>query len=218
MITLYRRLTLTGAGLVTLATLVASSVHLYAVSSAAGAGWLSFLTPVAVDGLGLTAAVSLWAARQRGEEASTSAIAAFVLAISASIGGNVLWPFLPELSEKALQVLAAVVAVYPAVALAISVELVLAAVKQQEEPETEGVSEVETVEALELSEVVREDVPAEPEQASLPSLPDDPLSRLKHLLAEQPNATSSELAQLVGRSASWVRAKRAVIRKELQPA
>lgn len=215
MITLYRRLTLTGAGLVTLATLVASSVHLYAVSSAAGAGWLSFLTPVAVDGLGLTAAVSLWAARQRGEEASTSAIAAFVLAISASIGGNVLWPFLPELSEKALQVLAAVVAVYPAVALAISVELVLAAVKQ---PETEGVSEVETVEALELSEVVREDVPAEPEQASLPSLPDDPLSRLKHLLAEQPNATSSELAQLVGRSASWVRAKRSVIRKELTPA
>ena len=228
MTTLYRRLTLTGAGLVTLATLVASSVHLYAVSSAAGAGWLSFLTPVAVDGLGLTAAVSLWAARQRSEEASTSAIAAFVLAISASIGGNVLWPFLPELSEKALQVLAAVVAVYPAVALAISVELVLAAVRQQEDTvsaeeetvpsEQVTVSETQTVETLELSEVAREDVPAEPEQMSLLPLPDDPLSRLRHLLTEKPDATSSELAQLVGRSASWVRGKRAVIRKELTAA
>ena len=139
-----------------------------------------------------------------------------------------MWPFQPELSEKALQVLAAVVDFYPAVALAISVELVLAAVRQQEDTvsaeeetvpsEQVTVSETQTVETLELSEVAREDVPAEPEQMSLLPLPDDPLSRLRHLLTEKPDATSSELAQLVGRSASWVRGKRAVIRKELTAA
>ncbi len=195
MTTTYRRLSLTGAGLVTLVTLVVSSVHLYEVSKTAGAGWLSLLTPVAVDGLGLTAAVSMWSARRAGEEASGSAVAAMIVALSASIGGNVLWPLLDTLAPEAVRVLAAIVAVYPAIALALSMELVLTAVR-----EASGSAVTETTEELTVST---------PETVG----GDDPLSRLRQLMSARPDATSTELAPEVGRSASWVRMRRREIRQ-----
>lgn len=193
----YRNLTLIGAGAVTLATLIVSSVHLYVVSVAASAGWLAFLTPVAVDFLGMTAAVSLWAARRNGEEASTNAILAFLLSLSASISGNVLYPFLDTLSESALKVLSAIVAVYPAIALAVSIELVLAAIQQEPSQPQQEVTETESVT---VTEVIQ---------------PETPIDMLRRLMSERPDATSAELAAIVGRSASWVRAKRSVIRKEV---
>ena len=193
----YQRLTLIGAGIVTFTVLVISSVHLFQVSLIAGAGWLSVLTPVAVDALGLTAAVSLWSARRNGEKASGFAVTALILSIAASVCGNALWPFLSERWPDHVQALAAIVAVYPAVALAISVELVLAAIRQDTSQPVEETLETESVT---VTEVIQ---------------PETPIDMLRRLMSERPDATSAELAQLVGRSASWVRAKRSEIRKEV---
>mgnify|MGYP001195756603 CR=1 FL=1 len=202
----YRRLTLVGAGAVTFTVLVISSVHLYQLSVTANAGWLAFLTPVAVDALGLTAAVSLWASRQQGDRVSGVAVLAFLLSLTASICGNILWPFLDELSEEQVKLISAVVAVYPAIALAISVELVLAAIRQEpSEPEEPVAAPIEEVSAPE--EAVS--APEEP-----PITTEAPIDTLRRLLQETPDATSAELAAVVGMSASWIRSKRALLRRE----
>jgi len=210
----YQRLTLIGAGIVTFTVLVISSVHLFQVSMVAGAGWLSVLTPVAVDALGLTAAVSLWSARRNGEKASGFAVTALILSIAASVCGNALWPFLSELRPEHVQVLAAIVATYPAVALAISVELVLAAIRQepsQPQQEVPGQSEIDRVTGSPATCLT------ETESVTVTEVfqPETPIDMLRRLMSERPDATSAELAQLVGRSASWVRAKRSEIRKEV---
>jgi hypothetical protein len=74
-----RTLTLVGAAAVAIVTLVISSVHIYELSVIAGAGWLAFLVPASVDGLGLSSAVAAWNARRNNEKVPVAAVTALGL-------------------------------------------------------------------------------------------------------------------------------------------
>ena len=215
------------------AAATASTVHLYELSVAAGAGWLSAVTPIAVDGLAIVSSVSLWTARRSGATPPGFAVAGLALALLASAAGNALWPFLDVIDARAWPVIAAVVALYPVLALFVSAELALSTLGRPvpttvEAPDTDTA----TVEASNTapsptaspSTAPTESPDAEPvESPDTPSLvvesPDtapstSPVEKLARLLAERPNAPSTELAPLVGRSPSWVRWKRAELRRE----
>lgn len=195
-----RQIVLVGASAVALTTLVVSFTHLVTVALAANAGWLAWLTPLSVDGLAIVSAVSLWSARQNQEKTSTSAVTALTLSLLVSVAGNGTFPFLDRLTPEQVQYLSAIVAVLPAVCLALSVEIVLSVVGSTSASPDTRVSETVT-ESLTLTEVV----PANPVPVVID---EDPMTKLRQALAENPSATSSELAPIVGRSASWVRSKR----------
>jgi hypothetical protein len=130
-------------------------------------------------------------------------VLALVLSLAASIAGNLAFPFLGSLPVDFLPVLSAIVAVYPALALAVSVELVLSAIRPDRAPTTS----TETVtESLTLTEVT-----ARPDIGTADVSPDDPMATLRLALEENPGASSEELAPAIGRSASWVRSKRSEI-------
>ena len=234
------------------AAATASTVHLYELSVAAGAGWLSAVTPIAVDGLAIVSSVSLWTARRSGATPPGFAVAGLALALLASAAGNALWPFLDVIDARAWPVIAAVVALYPVLALFVAAELALSTLGRSvpapdespnaapsptaspsatpiEAPDTADATPVEAPDTAPSptaspSTAPTESPDAEPvESPDTPSLvvesPDtapstSPVEKLARLLAERPNAPSTELAPLVGRSPSWVRWKRAELRRE----
>ena len=221
------------------AAATASTVHLYELSVAAGAGWLSAVTPIAVDGLALVSSVSLWSARRSGVSPSGYAIAGLALALVASAAGNVLWPFLGMIGARAWPVIAAVVALYPVLALFVAAELALSTLGRPvpvpdaapveapvtdatsvEAPDTPDATPVEAPDTAPSPTASPSTAPTEspdtpsPVEEPVTAPTEPPIEALARLLAERPNAPSTELAPLVGRSPSWVRWKRAELRRE----
>lgn len=207
------------------AAATASTVHLYELSVTAGAGWLSAVTPIAVDGLAVASSLSLWSARRLGATPPGFAVAGLALALLASAAGNALWPFLDTIDDRAWPVIAAVVALYPVLALFVAAELALSTLGRSvpapvEAPDTPDAAPVEVPDTA-PSPTASPNTPsptASPNTAPTES-PDaapveSPVEKLARLLAERPNAPSTELAPLVGRSPSWVRWKRAELRRE----
>ena len=198
------------------AAATASTVHLYELSVAAGAGWLSAVTPIAVDGLALASSLSLWTARRSGATPPGFAIAGLALALLASAAGNVLWPFLDTIGARVWPVIAAVVALYPVLALFVSAELALSTLgRPVPVPDTAPVESPDTDTATVEVSTTPVEVPDTPSPVEVPDTAPhtSPVETLAKLLAERPNAPSTELAPLVGRSPSWVRWKRAELRR-----
>src|SRR5690606_25488339 len=181
------------------------------------------VTPIAVDGLAIVSSVSLWTARRSGATPPGFAVAGLALALLASAAGNALWPFLDVIDARVWPVIAAVVALYPVLALFVSAELALSTLGRPA-PTTVEAPDTDTapVEAPDTAPTASPDT-APTESPDTPSLvvesPDtvpstSPVEKLARLLAERPNAPSTELAPLVGRSPSWVRWRRAELRRE----
>ncbi|PXY25130.1 hypothetical protein BAY59_24190 [Prauserella coralliicola] len=106
----------------------ASYTHMRALAAEHGEQWLSYITPLSVDGLLVVASLVIVEARRRGDRGPVLAWLALVAGVLASLAANVAAAG-PDLTSK-------VIAAWPPAAFTIAFELVLRLVRVTTQPDT----------------------------------------------------------------------------------
>lgn len=120
-----RPVTLLSVGVVAAVAAVVSYAHMYEVAEFAGEGWRAVLLPLSVDGLVVAASLAAWQAKRRDEPVPGMTALSLTVGLLVSVAANVAVPFLPETPEALPGGFSAVVAAWPAVALALAFEQLL---------------------------------------------------------------------------------------------
>lgn len=119
------RVTRLAVAIVALVAAIVSYQHMQSVAAFAGEGWVSYLLPLAVDGLVVAASLAAWRSHQQGEPVSRTTKISLAVGLGVSLAANIVVPFLGSITPTQTAWLAAAVAAYPAVALALSFEQML---------------------------------------------------------------------------------------------
>lgn len=201
--------------LVAIVAAVVSYEHLHTVALAAGEEpWIAAIVPLSADGLLVSASVSAFLSRRRGEPIRRMTIASLVIGLSASVAANIASPFVGDLSSQSRDVLAAIVGAWPAVALALSFEEALRLRPRETMPEDAAPAAVATT--RETATPVDTAATAGSGNDQPVSVPEDTAKRLNvkaealAFLAVNPKTSAIELAARFQRSDRWAR----MVRKE----
>lgn len=122
-----RVVTIGAVSVVALVAATASYAHVYTLAERAGEGWRALLSPLSVDGLLVAASMVMLVRRRAGLPAGVLPWTGLVLGLGASLAANVAAAH----PEWRTPVLDGVVSAWPAVALAISFELLVLAVREE---------------------------------------------------------------------------------------
>lgn len=118
--------TVAAVSVVALVAATASYAHVHTLADRAGEGWRAFLSPLSVDGLLVAASMVMLVRRRAGLAAGVLPWAGLVLGLGASLGANVAASH-PEWRTPLLD---GFVSAWPAIALAISFELLILVVRE----------------------------------------------------------------------------------------
>ncbi|MFI9454445.1 DUF2637 domain-containing protein [Amycolatopsis sp. NPDC052450] len=129
----YRTSGIAFGGLVALVAAVASYTHMRTLAAKHGEDWLSWLSPLSVDGLLVVASLAILRARRDGGRAPWLAWLAVVVGILVSLVANVAAAG-PDLASR-------LVAAWPPLAFALAFELVMSLVRQVDASQTEAPGE-----------------------------------------------------------------------------
>lgn len=166
--------TVVAVSVVAVVAAIASYAHVYELAERAGEDWRAVLTPLSVDGMLVAAGMVMLVRRRSRQPAGWLPWTGLVLGIVASIAANVAGKH-PEWDSPFLF---AVVAAWPAVALAISFELLILVLRYRPARVKEPVVEQPVAEPAETPEV--EPAPRNPNpkprpgRVSPPSVPAGP--------------------------------------------
>lgn len=122
-----RTVTVAAVSVVALVAATASFAHVHTLAERAGEGWRALLSPLSVDGLLVAASMVMLVRRRAGLPAGVLPWTGLVLGLGASLAANVAAAH----PEWRTPVLDGVVSAWPAVALAISFELLILVVREQ---------------------------------------------------------------------------------------
>lgn len=216
---------------------VVSYLHMQTVAAAAGEQWRAWLLPLSVDGLVISASLAAFRAKRANLPIHGMTKLSLVIGLVVSIAANVLVPFLRNLDTQQRSWLSAVVAAWPAVALALAFEEFLrlrhTASAEAETPETETApssSAAETLPSVPVPGVSANPV-ALPVSSRKPSAPVHDGSAPKHgggadssakteamaVARAEPGITGKQLGTRFGRSDSWGRSIIRAARRDPTP-
>lgn len=139
--------TIAAVALVALVAAVASYAHVHTLAERAGEGWRAYLSPLSVDGLLVAASMVMLVRRRAGLPAGALPWVGLVLGLGASLAANVAAAH-PEWRTPWLD---GVVSAWPAVALAISFELLILVVRESAPAAEQPAAPPATVESAALN-------------------------------------------------------------------
>lgn len=154
-----RTVGLTFGGMVAAVAGIASFTHMQKLAAQHGEAWLSWITPLSVDGLLVLASITLIQARRRGETPPKLATVGIVVGLLVSLAANV-GAAGPDLVSKAW-------AMWPPIAFALAYELLLNLARQEVKPAARRVKTPKPDKTAKTAPVAA--VPPSPAAAGVPS-------------------------------------------------